>query len=170
MKRLLLVFLAACGGAPTQSSAPTPLPAVAKDEGLAVVPMSFTDSTSHTTIELRADGTILARGQVVAKLTGSDIRDVKGTTLLGVGADGNITFATTDFGRFDADGSIRAKDSARLFVSDDGVIHFYDKTGKPQFAESPDTMHGFVPRARRTAEALVLASALFKVNSDGANR
>ena len=162
MKRavFLFLFLGACGGPASAPAHVEPLPAPKHDAALVIVPMGYTDSQSNATTQLRADGTIVFRDAVVGAVSGNEIRTTQGTTIVAISREGNITLGTIDFGRFDPDDAVRAKDGARMFVSDDGLIHYFDASGKPQY-ESSDKFWGFVPRARRTAEAILLASVAF---------
>lgn len=169
---------AASATAPTPAVAPSATAAVSNEtpvnEGapFVVVPMKLVSADPKGkkggVVDIKADGTVAAEGNVIMKFSGARIEDKSGKPGAYVDKEGHLhAFGKekeTDkawFGPHDELMTSDGKGETKIVVADDGTITMTHK-GKTETA--PIKFEGFKPEARRVA-AMV---AMFLVPSEAA--
>jgi hypothetical protein len=157
---------------PAPSAAPAPaVPAEpAAGPSLVVVPMQLGVAQVRGTIDLLADGSVLAGGKAVARITGADFLDKDGKRMVRVHADGTLEVEGGKKARFDEKDAIVTGDGAKLAVGDDGGVDLVMPDGKRDPLSGKMRFAGFVPAARRTACVMALAFFLFEERMDAAGQ
>jgi hypothetical protein len=153
---LLLLFVLACGRTKaTVDRDPTPAKSATATASAAQLPLKIVPARIFTNVapepfELLADGTVVHKGERIAKVIGASIEDRDGRPILSIDAKG--AFGPGGRWSFDETDAIVSADS-RFFVRDDGSVEVSDK-GKTQHLTG-GRIEGFVPEARRAVTLVV---------------
>jgi hypothetical protein len=110
-------------------------------------------------LELREDGSVLRRGQRVARFEGERLIDAQSREVLRLASDRVVMIAgmrTTH--RLTDQGDLRRADGKILHVEDDGRVAMINSDGSRELA--PMRIESFRPAARATATLLLMYLAL----------
>ncbi len=145
------------------SAAPEAAPA-APEPGppLTVLAMKLTLPKKLGTLEVKADGTVIAGGKPTWKFVGPQLVDLKGgAAMITQAADGSVKTAMGDevYKFNDKDELIDSK-GGRLLVDDGGVVRTLDPDGKPDKTSGLLKLTGFKPAARRAAVFLAVGGMM----------
>ena len=127
---------------------------------LMVFPMkaTMTQGTKHHTLELQVDGSLLADGKPAGKITGAEMDDKDGQTIVAVNADNTIRIAgltkSSGTAKFNDQDAIEVDGATIISIADDGAVTVIGKDGKPD-PKGKMKFTGFKPAARRTAALIV---------------
>ena len=92
---------------------------------LSVVDMKFEPAKkgkNDKPLEVKADGSVMVGGKLVAKISGDEVKSDGGTTMVTVGVDGSLVGNGIDPGfKFEGDDLVTAAGS-KLSVGDDGTV------------------------------------------------
>ena len=116
--------------------------------------------TKAKSVEVKADGSIMADGKADGKFTASELQDAEGKTVATVAQDGTISSPTmTATAKFNDKNDIEVDGKPVITIGDDGIVKIADAKGKAQPA--PVKVEGLSADGRRAA-ALVVMEYLFK--------
>ena len=119
----------------------------------------MTQGAKSHTLELKADGTLVADGKPVGKITGAEMDDSNGKMIAAVQGDNTIKFDTaggtqTGVPKFNDKDAIEVDGKVAISIADDGTVTVMGADGKPD-TKGKMKFAGFKPTARRTACLLV---------------
>lgn len=134
-----------------QSAAPAPIAPIP------IVPLQLVavNADSAVAAELNADGTVHARGAIVARFDGSRFVDASGAEVLRIAPDGALSSPSRpDTGaRMDANGDVQTS-ASRFVVTPDGAIEERHNDGRVERA--PVRFVAIPEGARRAAGAMAM--------------
>ncbi len=127
---------------------------------LTVVAMkaSMTSAGKTHTLELKADGSLLADGKPAGKITGAEMDDTSGQTIVAINGDNTLKVSgassQSSTAKLNDKDAIEVNGATIISVADDGTVTVVGADGKPD-PKGKMKFTGFVPAARRTACLLV---------------
>ena len=127
---------------------------------LTIMPMKavMTTKGKQHTLELKADGSLLADGKAAGKITGAEMDDKDGTAIVMVNGDDTITIngltKSSGIPKFNAQDAIEVGGATIISIADDGNVTLVGPDGKPD-TKGKMKFTGFKPGARRTAALIV---------------
>ncbi|MBL8678000.1 MAG: hypothetical protein JNK05_02450 [Myxococcales bacterium] len=134
-----------------QSAAPAPIAPVP------IVPLQLVANNADSAVaaELNADGTVHARGAIVARFDGARFTDSSGAEVLRIAPDGALSSPSRpDTGaRMDANGDVQTR-ASRIVVTPDGAIEERHDDGRVERA--PVRFVTIPEGARRAAGAMAM--------------
>jgi len=148
----------------TASASATP-PTPATPFTIVAMKATMTSKGKQHTLELKADGSVLADGKPSGKITNAELDDTGGQTLAYVTGDNTIKVSgqtSSSTAKFDDKDAITVDGNTIISVADDGNVTLVgpdgkpDKSGKMKFA-------GFKPAGRRVAAFLVFGMLIPKM-------
>jgi hypothetical protein len=146
---------ATTGDTATSSAAPLP-PATP----LTVIAMkaTVTSGAKTHTLELKADGSLLADAKPVGKITGAEMDDASGQAIVAINGDNTLKVtgasSQSSTAKLNDKDAIEVNGATIISVADDGTVTVVGADGKPD-PKSKMKFTGFKPAARRTACLIV---------------
>jgi hypothetical protein len=127
---------------------------------LTVIAMKATISQGgkQHTLELKADGSLLADGKAAAKITGAEMDDANGQAIVSVNGDNTLKISgqtsQSSVAKLNDSDAIEVNGATIISVADDGTVTLVGADGKPD-KSGKMKFSGFKPTARRTACVIV---------------
>ena len=119
---------------------------------------TMTSKGKQHTLELQVDGSLLSDGKPAGRVTGAEIDDKDGQTIVAVNGDNTLRIGgltkSSGTAKFNDQDAIEVDGAAIVSIADDGVVTMIGSDGKPD-TKSKMKFAGFKPAARRTAALIV---------------
>lgn len=107
------------------------------------------------TIEVKADGTIVADGKTIGSFSKNELRDESGTAVYSVAKDGTVGGKDVNKkASFSSSDELQSEDGSKLTVDDKGTVNWMKSNGKNEPA--PLKIAGVNAKNRRAAILLVV--------------
>jgi hypothetical protein len=128
---------------------------------------TITSSGKSHTLELKADGTLLADAKPAGKITGAEMDDTSGQAIVTVMGDNTLKVtgasSQSSTAKLNDKDAIEVNGATVISIADDGTVTLVGPDGKPD-PKGKMKFSGFKPTARRTA-CLIVFGMLIPVKS-----
>jgi len=118
----------------------------------------MTNAGKTHTLELKADGSLVADGKPVGKITGAEMDDASGQAIVAINGDSTIKVtgasSQSSTAKLNDKDAIEVNGATIISVADDGTVSVMGADGKPD-PKGKMKFTGFTPAARRTACLIV---------------